>query len=1411
MNPEQIEPLTNVIADAIRQAVQQATQAVLNSVPHQQISTNPKPPPFSFSEYRSTDEITVCDYFTRLEWALKLSKIPEEEYANYARVNIGAELNNALKVLMSPRSPDNATYSELKNALISHFDAEKNKYAESIKFRRTLQENGETMANFALRLKQATSFCEYAEFLDRMLIEQFLVGLKSQPICDEIIAKKPSTFREAYEIAHALESSHQTTTDMKTSVTLPQSADLTNKVGTFSQRRNERKHAPNMRQGDNRIKRDTNEQKGSNTVCYGCGGQHQRKGCKFLNATCYSCGKTGHISRVCNSKTSQLTEEPETEIDFVESIHKLNDVKTCKRMISTTINGTAIQMELDTGAPCGMISKIEYQQIKATGRLRRTDRNFCSYTGHKIQCLGRAPVNVKVGATTRRLNVYVVDGKFDSLFGREWISQFTEEIDFRKLFSTSDQILNSYDDVFGETAGKLVGPPIKCHFKPDITPVFSKAREIPIALRESYAAEIDSKIASGFYERVEFSEWASTTHVVTRKNGKIRVTGNYKPTLNPRIIIDEYPIPRAEHLFNKMSGAKIFCHLDITDAYSHLPIDREFSHALTLNTPTHGLIRPTRAVYGAANIPAIWQRRMETVLQGVANVCNFFDDMLIYAVDFDAMLLALQTTLDRLREQGLRLNRSKCVFAAPAVEFLGHKIDSNGIHKSDKHIEAVRDAPKPTNVEELQLFLGKATYYSAFIPNLSTRDRPLRDVLLNDEFIWTDAAEDAYQDIKKALISPQVLMPYDPSLPLVLATDASKTGLGAVLSQRVANKLERPVAYASRTLTPTEQKYPQMDKEALAIVWAVQKFFLYLYARHWTLVTDHKPLSQILHPHKSLPVLCISRMSNYADFLSNFDIEFRNTKANINADYCSRAIRNDTILQIQTHDPNTTPKWDYDGFDNFMINQIRQLPVRNQLVVRETSKDEHLGHILRLLEEGKNLKQYGFREPETNYKLTTGCLTYDHRVVIPDSLRGRILDDLHTAHLGVVKMKGLARSFVYWPGIDADIENIARKCADCARNAHNPAKFRQHHWEYPKGPWERIHVDYAGPFEGAMLLIITDAFSKWVEVKITNSVSTAATVNVLDELFAAYGVPVTIVSDNGTCFTSAEFRNYLGIVGVKYHKRTAPYHPSSNGQVERYVQTVKDALKNMGTTRRTLQENLNEFLRQYRKAPHSTTGQSPSQLFLGRTIRTRLDIVYPTDIPTSVMEKQYMQFTPTYRTIDKGARVQFLSGNPRMEKWLFGTMLTRLGDLHYEVDYKGKRVKRHIDQIRNTGVPDEGDVTSRTTPKTQTSIQDPGIRRFSSIQMSPQGRSEVSGSDLNYFTPTQLSSYSRTTTTEGSECHTGSELANQSPGKEVQPIQPKLEAATTHDGNPGSSSSQRSNIPVRRSTRIRKRRLIYSP
>ncbi|XP_055916055.1 uncharacterized protein K02A2.6-like [Eupeodes corollae] len=523
-----------------------------------------------------------------------------------------------------------------------------------------------------------------------------------------------------------------------------------------------------------------------------------------------------------------------------------------------------------------------------------------------------------------------------------------------------NSLLNQYEEVFSNIAGKLKGPPASLHFKPDVSPVFMRAREIPLALRDAYAKEIDSKISSGFYKKVEYSEWASTTHIVSKKNGRIRITGNYKPTLNPRIIIDEHPIPKVEDIFNQMKDARVFCHLDVTDAYSHLPIDEEFSHAMTLNTTTHGLIRPTRAVYGAANIPAIWQRRIEMVFQGIRNVRIFFDDILIHAKNFDEMLEVVNLVLERVREHGLHLNREKCVFATSCVEFLGHKIDANGIQKSDKHTEAVKKAPKPSTFEELQLFLGKATYYSLYY---------------------------------------------------------------------------------------IEQRYPQIDKEALAIVWAVQKFFMYLYARHWTLITDHKPLSQILHPEKSLPVLCISRMANYAEFLTNFnyDVKFKTTKENANADYFSRASLETDVNKITQSQQVFDSETEYDPFDNFLVHQIHQLPLNAKRIAQETRKDLHLGKMCSILESGQCLVRSGFKSPESSYRLAANCLVFEHRVVIPSTLREKVLADLHLAHLGMVKMKGLARSFVFWPGIDADIERMARNCSNCTKNAHLPPQFREHH------------------------------------------------------------------------------------------------------------------------------------------------------------------------------------------------------------------------------------------------------------------------------------------------------------------------------------------------------------------------------
>ncbi|XP_059223128.1 uncharacterized protein K02A2.6-like [Stomoxys calcitrans] len=310
---------------------------------------------------------------------------------------------------------------------------------------------------------------------------------------------------------------------------------------------------------------------------------------------------------------------------------------------------------------------------------------------------------------------------------------------------------------------------------------------------------------------------------------------------------------------------------------------------------------------------------------------------------------------------------------------------------------------------------------------------------------------------------------------------------------------ERPIAYASQTLSVTERKYPQFDIEALAIVWAAQKFFLYLYARHFTLITDHKPLPQILHPDKGLPT---------------------DTKTNINADFCSRAIDTNMIGKIRE---------EYDEFDNFVIRQMQQLPTTPERIASETRKDDELGKIVRLLEAGKCLKSHGYKSPVVNYKLFGDCLVFEHRVVIPPKLQHNVLKDLHAAHQGVVKMKDVARYFVYWPGLDKHIEDVAKACDECGRFANVPVKFGGHHWQYPKQPWERINIDWWS-FCGKN--VITSAYSKWIEVKITPSTSSAATINALDELFSSFGDTITVVSDNGMGFSSAEFKDYLTRIGV---------------------------------------------------------------------------------------------------------------------------------------------------------------------------------------------------------------------------------------------------------------------------------------
>lgn len=528
---------------------------------------------------------------------------------------------------------------------------------------------------------------------------------------------------------------------------------------------------------------------------------------------------------------------------------------------------------------------------------------------------------------------------------------------------------------------------------------------------------------------------------VVKKTGDVRICGDFKVTVNQALNVNKYPFPRIEDIFANLSRGQTYSKLDLRQAYLHLEVDEDSKELLTINTHK-GLYRYNRAVYRIASLPAIWRRTMDQILQGIPGVQCILDDMIVTGESNETHLANLEKMLCRLNEFGLKLNRDKCDFMKDRVTYCGHEKDKQGLWKSSNKIKAVLETPSPKDITSLRAYLGILNYYHRFLPNLATVVSPMTALLKKDrKFVWTQQCQEAFELSKQLLTSEPVLTHYDPQLPVKLATNASPHGISGILSHVLPNGSEKPVLFASRSLLKAERKYAQIDREALAIYWAVKKFYTYLYGRQFTLVTDCQPLLSIFSPSKSIPATTAARVQRYALYLSGFNycIEYKCTKRHTNVDGLSR-------LPALCHETD-------DDFKNvFYASQFEQLPVTSQQIRRETQRERILSRVLDYVKNGWTsesndplLKGYFSRRNELS--LFQGCLLWGNRVVIPTKLRARVLDMLHLSHPGIVKMKGLARGYVWWPGIDNDIECLGKRCNGCQMQQKLPTPVHLHPWE----------------------------------------------------------------------------------------------------------------------------------------------------------------------------------------------------------------------------------------------------------------------------------------------------------------------------------------------------------------------------
>ena len=1220
-----------------------------------------------------------------------------------------------LRDLCSPDSPKDKSFSQLCDKLKDHYKPKRLEVAETYRFHRCVQEENESVSAYSARLRRYASTCNFGEFLNRSLRDQFICGIRNSATRKKLL-NEDRTFQDALKVAIADEVASKETLEVQNDA--KPGDESVHSMGNSRNLLNQQNRKPSLPPFQK-----------SSYACYSCGStEHSRNQCRFRNVVCSRCKRTGHIARVCkkgNTQNNRVEQRLDSDAVFLEedlfTVFDVNSLFTSEISVPVQIENEECCMQLDTGCALSLAPMAFYEKFCSHIPLTPTAVKLSTYTGEKIQPLGKINVTVTYAGTEYSLPLLVVPQGCGALFGRNWLRHI--KLDWNKLPGIESQVpcpararcaeitdnnktleglLSQYDELFEPQLGCYTGEPVVLNESTGAK--FHKARPVPYALQKRVENALLKMEKDGVIERVSSATSAAPIVTVGKKDGdEVRVCGDFSVTYNSCANVETYPMPKIEDMHSALRGCTVFSVLDLKQAYHQIPVSKDSQKYLTINTHM-GLFAFKRLPNGIHSGPAIFQRIMDGLLADIPKAVSRLDDILIAGTDYQDHFNTLSQVLERLLKYGFKLNKAKCKFLQSSVVYLGHLIDSAGLHPTMDKLAAVRDAPPPKDAVALKSFLGLIMFYSRFMPHHSTVLAPLNSLLKkNVPWRWTKTEDNAFMAAKNLLLNSRTLVHYDETLPLVLSCDASSYGAGAVLSH-VINGKHQPIAFASCTLTETQRNYSQLEKEAFSIIFGLKRFHQYLCGRSFTILTDHRPLLTLLGPHRAVPAHTASRLQRWALILASYHykIEYRSTAAHADADSMSR------LPLPQTWSPKS------ENVECYFFEASVVTNVTAEMVKKKTQVDPILSLVYRYVQNGwpsiVDASLVPYKNKQDELTIHQGCLLWGTRVVVPSSLRNEVLAELHETHPGMTRMKGLSRSYVWWPKIDSDIEKTVSTCLVCQKIRSEPVQAPVHPWTFPSKPWSRIHIDFAGPISGTTYLVVVDAYSKFPEVVKMTSTTSTATVNALRDIFSRYGLPEIMVSDNGPQFIASEFQQFCRKNGIM-HRTSAAYKPSTNGQAERVVQILKSAIAQARVTKQDVNVVLARSLLVYRNTPHTTTGEAPSVLLMGRKLRTRLDLILPS-VEEHVKKQQYKVLerngNRSIRSFTKGQNV-FVRNYRGKEKWIRGEITEVLGLRHYMVKVPGGVWKRHIDQllkddtqIAGTSELDDAEISTETSTSSVT-------------------------------------------------------------------------------------------------------------